>query len=68
MLTLNLTEIILFGIILVLFVICLILLKKNFSLKETIKNDRAISRSQLQLEDRFKNISNEILLKIMKIF
>ena len=63
MLTLNLTEIILFGIILVLFVICLILLKKNFSLKETIKNDRAISRSQLQLEDRFKNISNEILLK-----
>ncbi len=63
MITLNLTEIILSVVILVFFVISLVLLKKNFSLKETIKNDRAIFKSQLQLEDRFKNISNEILIR-----
>lgn len=63
MITLNPSEVILLGVILVFFIILLILLKKNFSLKETIKNDRAIFKSQLQLEDRFKNISNEILIK-----
>lgn len=63
MITLELTEIILSGIILVFFIICLILLKKNFSLREIIRNDRSIFKSQLQLEDKFKNISNEILIK-----
>ena len=59
----NETEIILLLIIFLLFCYILYLLKKNSTLKDTIRSDRAFYQSQEILEEKFKNISNEILIK-----
>lgn len=59
----NETEIILLIAVVLLFCYVLYLLKKNSTLKDTIRSDRSVYQSQEILEERFKNISNEILIK-----
>lgn len=63
MVQLSENEIILISIILLLFCYILYLLKKNAILKNSIKSDRVLCQSQELLEERFKNISNEILIR-----
>ena len=63
MIALELSEIILSGIILIFLGVVLILLRKNVILKETLKSERIIYKSQSQIEEKFKSISNEILLR-----
>ena len=68
MITLTFLEITLSCVVIVLFIICLLLSKKNFSLSEELRNERKFFKSQEQLEDRFKNLSSEILISNHKNF
>lgn len=68
MITLTFLEITLSCVVIILFIICLLLSKKNFSLSEELRNERKFFKSQEQLEDRFKNLSSEILISNHKNF
>lgn len=64
MITIDGTE----GIILLFVIFCMVfyivyLLKQNLTLKTAIKNNSTISRNQELLEERFKNISNELFTR-----
>jgi DNA recombination protein RmuC len=60
----NLGILIVFAIIFVIILIFLLfLLNRNIRLKDTILRDRTIYESHGNLEEQFKNISNEILIK-----
>lgn len=68
MIDLSVLEIILVFVSVVLALVCLALSKKVHNLKETIKTDKTILQAYTQLEDRFKNISNELFIKNQEIF
>lgn len=63
MITVTENEFLLLSVIFALFCYILYLLKRNSSLRNIIQNDRMAFLNQEKLEERFKNISNEILIR-----
>ncbi len=63
MFVINGTELFLTILALVLFCYATYLLKKNASLREMLRSEQMLSQRQGQLEEKFKTISNEILIK-----
>jgi DNA recombination protein RmuC len=56
-------------IMIILFLICCVvcLFQRNITLKNTITNNKNLYESQSSLEDRFKDISNEIFIRLLEV-